>query len=426
MNKVYRVFLSSVKRGFEKDRKMLTDLIVDNGMLPVEMEMFNDSTDKKALDVVKEKIKQCDVVLGVASFLYGSIVDQEKSNCELKKCNKCKKGKGKCKIRGKGKYKCVISYTEYEWRYALQNNIPYYYIVNQEYAKIDKLTDYLKAKKYDETCFKEIQEEFERQKESNKAFINDIDRQFRQEYNASNPDDLKSKATKVLSEIKSKIDLRGLIVAPRACAPISYEDYISNYLLLAIRNGLLTHLGAEEIDSTSYNGIRCVMAYYYKNENGKEKRMTIFDLPKHGRYAESIKDKNSGVVGLMNARIKKQSAIRQFGVIYDFEKAGLYYLNRDNRVEKEKVKRDVAMKGLNNNDNCKALIAIPIIDNDKVIGALTFDLSNEVRSYLVKEDNCLDETKIPQLLKRCKSYANVVKPFFYTYVYSEYVFLKNL
>ena len=74
-----------------------------------------------------------------------------------------------------------------------------------------------------------------------------------------------------------------------------------------------------------------------------------------------------------------------------------------------------------------ALIAIPITaGNNAIVGALTFDLANDVRDALNKMRKEGGETIFSVLLKKCKNYAKMVEPFLHTYIYSEYEYQNKL
>lgn len=413
MMKVYRVFISSVFRCLEKERKMIADLIVKNNMLPIGMENFVGATNQVSLDIVKEQLDKCDVIIGVASFLYGSIVHQNKEKCALNNCNKCNDNA------------CGISYTEFEWRYALQRNIPYYCFVNRNYNNREVFHQYIYGV-YDGRDRERIESDFNEYLTKNSEFINAINQTYRFEFDSSDDNDLKNSVVNIISQIRQRSDLQGLIVAPMRVEPISYENYISNYLLLTMRNELLSFLGLQETYDLNYNGIRTVVVYYFI-ENNSKKRMTIFDLPQLKHY--NIKAQNCGVVGYMNSMMETGNRnIGNYGVIYDFVETELLYLSRDNFLKKEKipVKRMLQNKKTIEN-NCMALIAIPITDgNNAIVGALTFDLANDVRDALNKMRKECGETIFSVLLKKCKNYAKMVEPFLHTYIYSEYEYQNKL
>lgn len=111
--KFYKVFVSSTYEDLQPERNEVFDSLLKCGCFPVGMEHFPGSN-SRSLDLIKKYIDQCDYYLIVSAGKYGSLVPNEK-----------------------------ISYTEWEYNYATERNIPCLTFLHQNLdnligSKLDK------------------------------------------------------------------------------------------------------------------------------------------------------------------------------------------------------------------------------------------------------------------------------------------------
>lgn len=127
---IYRIFISSVKELLEDERRMLSECILADGNLPVQMEYnFFADNNQLSLDKDKEKIKNCDCVIVILSYLQGEIISKKigkKANCPLLNLNLTL-------CEGCGKDKCCLTFTEFEYYYAKKIKKPIIVILNKNY-----------------------------------------------------------------------------------------------------------------------------------------------------------------------------------------------------------------------------------------------------------------------------------------------------
>lgn len=102
MNKKLQVFVSSTYTDLKEERQAAVQAILDAGHIPAGMELFKAGNESQ-LKTIYRWIDESDVYMLILGGRYGSI--EEKSG---------------------------LSYTELEYRYALNNNIPIFAVVLSE------------------------------------------------------------------------------------------------------------------------------------------------------------------------------------------------------------------------------------------------------------------------------------------------------
>lgn len=115
MQKIHHVFISSTYSDLKDERKKVSEAIAKAGYIPEGMELFPASSQKQ-LDFIKRSIDRCDYYVVIVGGRYGSIADGN------------------------------ISYTEQEYRYALDRGIPTLAFLHSnpeeiEARKVDKSRD---------------------------------------------------------------------------------------------------------------------------------------------------------------------------------------------------------------------------------------------------------------------------------------------
>ena len=104
--KFYRVFVSSTYEDLKEERNHVFDALLKSNCFPVGMEHFPGS-DARSLDLIKKYIDQCDYFLLLSAGMYGSLVPDAK-----------------------------VGYTEWEYDYALNRDIPCYAFMHGNLGKI--------------------------------------------------------------------------------------------------------------------------------------------------------------------------------------------------------------------------------------------------------------------------------------------------
>lgn len=131
MKKIYRIFISSCKRLLEKERQILSDVILMKEHLPVQMEYnFLGSNTATSIEIDMEKLREADGVIFIFNYLYGEVIGKKFENpniCPLKErkikyCNSCSDLDG-----------CVLSFTHFEYEYAKLLDKPIVVIYNPNY-----------------------------------------------------------------------------------------------------------------------------------------------------------------------------------------------------------------------------------------------------------------------------------------------------
>jgi len=110
MNKKFQIFVSSTYSDLKSERQACVEAILTAGHIPAGMELFS-AGDESQLDIIKRWIDESDIYMLLLGGRYGSI--EPKSG---------------------------LSYTEIEYRYAIDSGKPYFALIMQE----DYLNDRLK------------------------------------------------------------------------------------------------------------------------------------------------------------------------------------------------------------------------------------------------------------------------------------------
>lgn len=97
MEKKYQIFISSTYEDLKEERKKVQDTILSMYQFPIGMEMFS-AADEEQWEIIKETIDSSDYYILIIGHKYGSIIKE-------------------------GEY-AGISYTQKEFRYALEQKIP--------------------------------------------------------------------------------------------------------------------------------------------------------------------------------------------------------------------------------------------------------------------------------------------------------------
>lgn len=103
MNKKYQVFVSSTFLDLQEERKKISEIIFDNGHIPVGMELFPAST-LRQWEMIKEYIDTSDYYILIVGFRYGTITPRNLTEDDNRE----------------------ISYTQQEYEYAYKKGIPVY------------------------------------------------------------------------------------------------------------------------------------------------------------------------------------------------------------------------------------------------------------------------------------------------------------
>lgn len=97
MEKKYQIFISSTYEDLKEERKKVQDTILSMYQFPIGMEMFS-AADEEQWEIIKETIDSSDYYILIIGHRYGSVIKE-------------------------GEY-AGISYTQKEFRYALEKKIP--------------------------------------------------------------------------------------------------------------------------------------------------------------------------------------------------------------------------------------------------------------------------------------------------------------
>ena len=97
MKKKYQIFISSTYEDLKEERKKVQDTILSMYHFPIGMEMFS-AADKKQWEIIRETIDSSDYYILIIGHRYGSVIKEGEHD--------------------------VISYTQKEFRYALEQKIP--------------------------------------------------------------------------------------------------------------------------------------------------------------------------------------------------------------------------------------------------------------------------------------------------------------
>lgn len=97
MEKKYQIFISSTYEDLKEERKKVQDTILSMYQFPIGMEMFS-AADEEQWEIIRETIDSSDYYVLIIGHRYGSVIEE-------------------------GEY-AGISYTQKEFRYALEQKIP--------------------------------------------------------------------------------------------------------------------------------------------------------------------------------------------------------------------------------------------------------------------------------------------------------------
>ena len=97
MEKKYQIFISSTYEDLKEERKKVQDVILAMYQFPIGMEMFS-AADEDQWEIIRETIDSSDYYVLIIGHRYGSVIKE-------------------------GEY-AGISYTQKEFRYALEKKIP--------------------------------------------------------------------------------------------------------------------------------------------------------------------------------------------------------------------------------------------------------------------------------------------------------------
>ena len=180
MEKTYKIFISSCKRLLEKERQILSEVILMNNHLPVQMEYnFQGENKEYSVEIDMRKIKESDCIIFILSYLYGEIIGGkigDKSECPLKEtmhknCDSCFEP-----------MECKLSFTQFEYEYAKLLDKPIVVIYNKNYSSDDAFSNANKKyqKEYEgENC----QSAYFESKRKNKLFVLDVIKKHAIPYN---------------------------------------------------------------------------------------------------------------------------------------------------------------------------------------------------------------------------------------------------
>lgn len=133
--RIYRIFVSSCSKMLEDERKYLIDTILRKGHYPIAMEFnFGGSNTSLTIEVDKSKIEECDCVIVLIGHLYGEIIGEKIGGRKWDICPFSTTGSfphSNCDdCHGSN---CHISFTHFEYCYAIYLNKPVYVIVYESY-----------------------------------------------------------------------------------------------------------------------------------------------------------------------------------------------------------------------------------------------------------------------------------------------------
>ena len=213
MNKIYRIFISSVKELLVKERETLSKIILSNGHLPVQMEYnFEGTSAQYSNDIDKEKIENSDCIILILSKSYGEIIKDkigDKTKCPLTS-SRFKKLLKRLKIDEVkncvpcAENGCNLSFTEFEYYYALLCNKPVFALVDNNYlqgiGESTEKVDYLQN------------------------FINSVNKRHKYPYNST--DDFKNQCYDICKEVHKKITHPFSGLTP--CIPLGIAKVYNN------------------------------------------------------------------------------------------------------------------------------------------------------------------------------------------------------
>jgi len=199
VKKIYRIFISSCKRLLERERQILSEVILMNNHLPVQMEYsFQGENKDYSIEIDKRKLKDADCVIFILSYLYGEIIGEKignKDECPLRK-NPCKN----CASCFDPK-ECMLSFTQFEYEYAQLLNKPIFVIYNRNYSN-DKEFSEVNRIYQEEYSHEDCQSAYYESKRKNAFFVSTVIDKHAYPYN--NKEDY---FTSCFSAVKSAEDI---------------------------------------------------------------------------------------------------------------------------------------------------------------------------------------------------------------------------
>jgi hypothetical protein len=167
MNKKYQVFVSSTYTDLKDERQACVQAILTAGHIPAGMELFSVGSETQ-LDIIKQWIDESDIYVLLLGGRYGSI--EPKSG---------------------------FSYTEIEYRYAVENNKPVFAII---------MSDELLNKKVKSTGKEVLElESSQKYKKFKELVLSKISKFF------NNDDQLQLAVLQSLHDIQSRYTLTGWV-----------------------------------------------------------------------------------------------------------------------------------------------------------------------------------------------------------------------
>ncbi len=171
MEKIYRIFISSCKRLLERERQILSEVILMSNHLPVQMEYSFQGVNKEySIEIDKRKLQEADCVIFILSYLYGEIIGEKignKDECPLrenpcKNCDSCFDPK-----------ECMLSFTQFEYEYAKLLNKPIFVIYNKNY-NCDKEFSEANRKYQEKYSENDCQSAYYESKRKNNFFVSNV------------------------------------------------------------------------------------------------------------------------------------------------------------------------------------------------------------------------------------------------------------
>lgn len=168
LKKVYRIFISSCQRLLENERRILSDIILAQGHMPIQME-YNFIGDSMVLsnDIDKAKINDSDCVILLLSFLYGEEIGKkigDISKCPMYTYSNLIENCASCHNK-----KCHLSYTEFEYEYAKKIGKPVVVIVNDHYSDEHFFERFISN--FDDEEKRKLMSDFHKKYDINKIFV---------------------------------------------------------------------------------------------------------------------------------------------------------------------------------------------------------------------------------------------------------------
>ena len=128
MEKKYQIFISSTYEDLKEERKKVQDAILSIYQFPIGMEMFS-AADEDQWEIIRETIDSSDYYILIIAHRYGSVIKE-------------------------GKY-AGISYTQKEFRYALEQKIPVLaFLIDESVPVIPKKMERIDSKRIKLNAFK--------------------------------------------------------------------------------------------------------------------------------------------------------------------------------------------------------------------------------------------------------------------------------